>query len=575
MNMFLLSSTAASLRKGIQMSGATLLSGGLGYGVYMYQTDDATQRAMKAYSILIPVVLHYRYMEARDKYLNNVTSDDWNHLDELYAQSTVRRLGQLQGIYVKYCQTAAGFHNTFSETWIQEFRKLEDQVPPPHPIETVYETIKQETGCNNINDIFDNFDPQPLGSASIGQVHKATLKETGQTVAVKVQYSTAQQLFRHDMKTIRRFCTMFAPEHMVTLQALEKQNELEMNYLEEAHNLQDVRNNMIKHGFMPREVVVPKPFFAWTTRRLLVMEYIQGMKLIDGIRDYFSIWAEQYYGITLEEIEQQARKNIAQGIMPPKYNGPSAWMISWYRFVCHCYNTVLQSTISLCNTCITMTGMEVIISKLSHPKPIHIPPNIPRIIDTLMRVHAYQLFADGIFQADPHGGNFLLLPDGRIGLIDYGATKRLTRNERLSSLVLFAALYRNDEEVLYNLSQVGGYKSKYGRKDILMKLIQFGWDSWGPDVVPKGKNLQQFIDELKKEDPWEEVPDNLVMAQFMSIRLRSLALGMNHPVKCSDYWGPIAEKILRDEENLPYEVWDYNLMSQHKPQLNIQRHIMA
>jgi aarF domain-containing kinase len=99
------------------------------------------------------------------------------------------------------------------------------------------------------------------------------------------------------------------------------------------------------------------------------------------------------------------------------------------------------------------------------------------------------------------------------------------------------------------MCQIGGYKSKYGKKDVLMKLLQFGYDSWGHDVTG-GKNLQQFIDELKTEDPWEEVPDNFVMAQFMSIRLRSLALGMNHPIKCSEWWGPIAESIL-EKEGLP------------------------
>ena len=94
-----------------------------------------------------------------------------------------------------------------------------------------------------------------------------------------------------------------------------------------------------------------------------------------------------------------------------------------------------------------------------------------------------------------------------------------------------------------------------------MKLLQFGFDSWGHDVTG-GKNLQQFIDELKEADPWEEVPDNLVMAQFMSIRLRSLALGMNHPVKCSVWWGPLAEEMLK-KEGLPYETWDYEQMDKY------------
>jgi predicted unusual protein kinase regulating ubiquinone biosynthesis (AarF/ABC1/UbiB family) len=174
---------------------------------------------------------------------------------------------------------------------------------------------------------------------------------------------------------------------------------------------------------------------------------------------------------------------------------------------------------------------------------------------------------------DPNGGNFLLMPDGRIGLIDYGATKRLTRNERLAVCLLYAALAREDEQKLFEMSEIGGYKSKYGKKEILMKLIQFGYNSWGKDITG-GKNIQQFIDELKRQDPWEEVPDNFVMAQFMSIRLRSLALGMNHPVKCSDWWGPIAEKIL-EQEGFPYETWDYEQLVRYQPELNIQKYKFA
>lgn len=164
------------------------------------------------------------------------------------------------------------------------------------------------------------------------------------------------------------------------------------------------------------------------------------------------------------------------------------------------------------------------------------------------------------------------MPDGRLGLIDYGAVKRFDRNERLSMCLLFAAIHRLDEEKLFQLCDIGGYKSKYGRRDVLMKLILFGYDSWGKDVT-EGKNIQQFIDDMKEADPWEEVPDNFVMAQFMSIRLRSLALGMNCPIKCSEWWGPIAEEVLRKEGH-PYETWDYDKMLKYQPKLNMQRHKM-
>ena len=160
--------------------------------------------------------------------------------------------------------------------------------------------------------------------------------------------------------------------------------------------------------------------------------------------------------------------------------------------------------------------------------------NLPRLVDTLMHVHGYQLLKHGCFNADPHGGNFLSLPDDRIGMIDYGATKRLTRNERLNACLIFAALHRNDQDKIYELCEVSGYKSKYGRKGVLMRLMRFSYDTWSNDLM-EGKNVQQFIDEIKTLDPWEEVPDNLVMVSFLSIRLRSLALGMNHPVCCSDW----------------------------------------
>ena len=49
--------------------------------------------------------------------------------------------------------------------------------------------------------------------------------------------------------------------------------------------------------------------------------------------------------------------------------------------------------------------------------------------------------------------------------------------------------------------------------------------------------------------------DNLVMAQFLSIRLRTVAMQMGHPVVCSNYWGELAEKVLEDE-GLPYSYWN-------------------
>lgn len=56
----------------------------------------------------------------------------------------------------------------------------------------------------------------------------------------------------------------------------------------------------------------------------------------------------------------------------------------------------------------------------------------------------------------------------------------------------------------------------------------------------------------------------------MNIRLRALAMGMNYPVKCSRWWGAIAEEILR-QEGLPYDDWTYDMLEEYKPDMNIQK----
>merc|ERR1719181_1018037 len=132
-----------------------------------------------------------------------------------------------------------------------------------------------------VTEAFEYFDPVPLGSASIGQVHRAIMND-GREVAVKVQYNEAQELFHGDINTIRNFCEVLAPEQVCAMEALRKSNEAELDYENEAKNLTDVTRNMKKHGFMPRDVVVPQPIMA--TKRILIMELLPGPKLTDGMR---------------------------------------------------------------------------------------------------------------------------------------------------------------------------------------------------------------------------------------------------------------------------------------------------
>lgn len=543
-----------------KFTGAAAGSGGVYLG-YKYQTDEGSRRALQVYWQFGWVVCHYRAVEMKHKLLGTSKEDalaEWDCLDQRYAVPTMAKVGELQGMYVKFAQGAAGMTNTLSDAWIREIRKLEDQVPA-REFSVVRETIREETG-KELEEIFASIDEQPLGSASIGQVHAAVLKD-GREVCVKVQYPDSQDLFQRDMGTIRGFLTIADPGQLFMLEALEKQQKIELDYTLEAQSLKRCAVNMERHGLMPAEVVIPKPLEGLSTKRMLVMELLPGPKLLDGLKKYGKKHAEAM-GKTLEELEQEMKAKIESGQMPGRYDGPSAAAIAaylrWHRFL----DAIRNVAVWLYNFCAPASWGRKEYWKTE------LPPNAPRLMDTIMRVHGLQLLADGVFNSDPHGGNLLMLPDDRVGLIDYGATKEFTYKERLNVCVLFVSLARRDAKMLQDMCEVGGYKSKYGKKEVILKLTQFGYDSWGKEITG-GKNIIQFVDELKAEDPWEEVPDNFVMAQMMTVRLRTVALSMNHPITVSDYWGPIAEKILVQEGH-PYESWDRAKLQALKPDGKIQ-----
>lgn len=62
-------------------------------------------------------------------------------------------------------------------------------------------------------------------------------------------------------------------------------------------------------------------------------------------------------------------------------------------------------------------------------------------------------------------------------------------------------------------------------------MMQFGYDSFSAEVM-EGKNAIEFSDDQGIQDPWEEIPDECVLVQVFSIRLRAMALAVDHPVTC-------------------------------------------
>ena len=80
-------------------------------------------------------------------------------------------------------------------------------------------------------------------------------------------------------------------------------------------------------------------------------------------------------------------------------------------------------------------------------------------MSTLCRVHGHELLKDGLFNGDPHAGNFLLLRDGRIGCIDYGQVKKLTTSERHWLCKVYLALRDDDTDLAVTAYKRWGFEN--------------------------------------------------------------------------------------------------------------------
>merc|ERR1712224_628296 len=78
--------------------------------------------------------------------------------------------------------------------------------------------------------------------------------------------------------------------------------------------------------------------------------------------------------------------------------------------------------------------------------PMFVPLNGPRITRLLFDVHGHEIFQNGLFNSDPHAGNIIMMPDGRLGLIDYGAVMRLSVEQRTALARLLVAIADEDDD---------------------------------------------------------------------------------------------------------------------------------
>src|SRR5580693_3086323 len=187
--------------------------------------------------------------------------------------------------YVKFGQIIASSPGAFGEQLSREFRGLLDSVPPADKDE-VHKLFADELGADP-SELFASFDEEPFASASIAQVHYATLK-TGEDVVVKIQRPGIRRRVAADLQILKSFAqTVELAKLGRRLSAQDVVADFsdnlaeELNFRLEAQSM-DAWISHLHTSPLGKNIRVPQVYWNFTTERVLTMERVQGIRIDNG-----------------------------------------------------------------------------------------------------------------------------------------------------------------------------------------------------------------------------------------------------------------------------------------------------
>lgn len=193
-------------------------------------------------------------------------------------QRVCKALQDLGPTFVKLGQLLSTRIDLFPPEWIEEFAKLQDQVPPVS-FEELRIQLEEDLG-EPVDTVFTSFDTKPLAAASIAQVHRAQLVD-GTDVILKIRRPGIRPTVSADLRLLARFAEMaeqeidemhhFQPKELVRQFSRSLHKELDL--ASECRSAERISSNFKDDP----DIVIPKVYWPWISERLNVQEYIDGI----------------------------------------------------------------------------------------------------------------------------------------------------------------------------------------------------------------------------------------------------------------------------------------------------------
>ena len=222
----------------------------------------------------------------------------WNANYDISARFLYISILRLKGLWTKSAQYLSSRADFMPECYVRELKKLQDEAPA-----TSWDDVKKMLSPQLLSELVD-INPEPLASASIGQVHTARLKSTGERVVVKVQHPDARTLMTDDfwsLKVIARIVAWMDPEYEffeILMREWATEAHKELNFITEATNLKRAKvaidlltpkNGLVytkceKCAGIPFQVEIPIPVTHLCDANVLIMSYCEGTRVDNFIQ---------------------------------------------------------------------------------------------------------------------------------------------------------------------------------------------------------------------------------------------------------------------------------------------------
>jgi len=372
---------------------------------------------------------------------------------------------------IKAGQALASRPDLLPSEYLEELQKLQDDVPR-FSNELAFKIIEEELGVENFSDVFDLEESEPIAAASIGQVYKGRLKANGDLVAIKIQRPNCEEIIALDLYVLRWWSGIYNKIFQLLNRNINVQSIIddfgeliyrEIDYVAEAANAQ--RFNEL-YASEAEQVFVPKVYSDLTTRKVLVMEWVDGVRLTDTA--------------SLERFNLDKSK----------------------------------------------------------------------LVDTLVQSSIMQILENGFFHADPHAGNLLACPDGRLCYLDFGMMSYVDRAQRNGFLLAVVHIVNRDwPELVRVYERLGFIPPNTDAKPIEMALEVALPDVLNAEISELNfKNVVNKLGDIFYTFPFSLPPFYISIIRCMGV-LEGLAIQVDPTSRIiSEAYPYVASRVLTDPQ---------------------------